>query len=252
MCAFMMAIGLSGSSAPRALAAAEVDHSTWDQLLKRHVSRGLVDYKGLQAERRLLDQYLDELEAVDVDTLPSKEAKLTFWINAYNALVVKGVLDHDPLKSVKDVDGFFDKTRYRVANELLTLNQIEGNGRKLGDWRIHFAVVCASSSCPPLIQEAFVPERLDQQLADRTKAFLADRERSLRVEGDVLWASKIFDWYAKDFLPAGGLFQRLSAEKLLDLLGPYLPEDVASAKGQPLTLKFLDYDWTLNEQRGLF
>jgi hypothetical protein len=149
---------------------------------------------------------------------------------------------------VKEVKGFFDKIRYRVAGGLLTLNEIEGRGRKLGDWRLHFALVCASSSCPPLLDEAFVPERLDQQLADRTKAFLADTERGLRIEGSTLWASKIFDWYAKDFLPSGGLFQRLTAEKLLEVLGPYPPDEVANAKGRSLTLKFLDYDWSLNAQ----
>ena len=100
-----------------------------------------------------------------------------------------------------------------------------------------------------LIPEAFVPERLDQQLADRTKAFLDDKERGLHVEGGILWASKIFDWYAKDFLSAGGLFQRLTAEKLLDVLGPYLPDNAANAKGQSLTLKFPNYDWSLNAQR---
>jgi hypothetical protein len=136
-----------------------------------------------------------------------------------------------------------------VANASLTLNEIESRGRHLGDWRVHFALVCASSSCPPLIEEAYVPERLEAQLAERTKAFLADEQRGLRVEGNILWASKIFDWYAKDFLPPGGLFQRLTAEKLLSVLGSYLPEEVAAAKGKPLTLKFLDYEWALNEVR---
>lgn len=248
MCAltFSSVIGLSAAAGA---STAGVDHSPWDHLLRRYVQSGLVDYDGFQRDRALLDRYLNTLETVDVETLPSNEAKLAFWINTYNASVVKGVLDHSPLTSVKDVTGFFDKIRYRVANESLTLNQIEGKGRKLGDWRMHFAVVCASSSCPPLIPEAFVPERLDQQLADRTKAFLDDKERGLHVEGGILWASKIFDWYAKDFLSAGGLFQRLTAEKLLDVLGPYLPEDAANAKDRSLTLKFLDYDWSLNAQR---
>ncbi|MBI2104390.1 MAG: DUF547 domain-containing protein [Candidatus Omnitrophica bacterium] len=155
VCAVALAMVIAGGLAPAASSASAVDHSMWDQLLKRHVRQGLVDYTSVQAERKLMDQYLEQLAIVDVDTLPSKEAKLAFWVNAYNASVVKGVLDHAPVTSVKEVKGFFDRIRYRVAGRERTLNEIEGEGRALGDWRIHFAVVCASSSCPPLINEAY-------------------------------------------------------------------------------------------------
>ncbi|MDP3703578.1 MAG: DUF547 domain-containing protein, partial [Candidatus Omnitrophota bacterium] len=164
--------------------------------------------------------------------------------------VVKGVLDHYPLASVKEVKGFFDRLRYRVAGRDLTLNEIEGEGRALGDWRIHFAVVCASSSCPLLRAEAYAADRLKAQLAEQTRQFLNDPKRGLRIEDGTVWASKIFDWYATDFLPTKevGLFRRLPPEKLLGVLSAYYKSDVASPRGR-LELKFMDYDWSLNAQR---
>ncbi len=243
-------VGISCLVLSAASASADVDHSSWDQLLAKHVNNGQVDYQGVQADRAQLDGYLNQLATVDVGQLASKEAKLALWINAYNACVFKGVLDHAPLESVKDVPGFFDRARYRVANESLTLNEIEGKGRALGDWRIHFAVVCASTSCPPLIGEAYVADRLDAQLTERTKAFLADHERGLCVEGATLCTSQIFKWYARDFLPSAGWLQPLTVEKLLGVLSPYLPAELAQADRRSLAMKFLDYDWRLNAQQG--
>lgn len=222
-----------------------VDHSRWDMLLRRYVSSdGIVDYRTLkERDHSALDGYLSSLAAADPTPL-SKDERLAFWINAYNACVFKGVLDHYPMKSVKDVKGFFDKIRYQIAGTPLTLNDIEARGRALGDWRIHFAVVCASSSCPYLRNEAYVPGRLDAQLTDQLKRFLADSARGLRVEADTLWISKIFKWYAKDFIPSGSI----TAQMLLPLLTPYLdPARAQALQPQRLTVNFMDYDWSLND-----
>ena len=232
------------------VATAEVDHSAWDELLRRHVSsEGLVDYAAVQQERQALERYLAVLRDVTPGALGSAHERLAFWINAYNACVFKGVLDHSPLTSVKDVPGFFDKLTHQVGGETLTLNQMEGKGRALGDWRIHCAVVCASSSCPFLRREAYVPDRLDDQLADQVTRFLADPSRGLRVEqaAGVVWVSKIFKWYAKDFVPSGSI----TAETLLPLLAPFLPDPALpkTAVETHLTVKFMNYDWTLNERR---
>jgi len=232
-------------------AQSDVDHGPWDYLMRRYVTPRGVDYEGLRADQAAVEQYLAALSAVEVDALPSAEAKLAFWINAYNANVVKGVLDHSPIASVKEVKGFFDRLRYRVAGRELTLNEIEGEGRALGDWRVHFAVVCASSSCPPLRAEAYVADRLDAQLADQTRQFLGDPQRGIRVEGTMLWLSRIFDWYQTDFLPATerGRSRRLTAEQLLPLIAPYLDLRVAhTIKSRRLSIRFLKYDWSLNEQ----
>ena len=268
-----------------------VDHSAWDGLLRRVVSGGLVDYAGLKQERGILERYLKQLGGADPAQLGSREEQLAFWINAYNVCVFTGVLERYPLQSVKQIKGFFDGIRYQVAGQARTLNEIEAAGRALGDWRIHFAVVCASSSCPPLRSEAYVPDRLDAQLTEQTRNFLRDAQRGLRVDpstratasgrgpllgvvpsersesrddevgpralpvgthGATLWVSKIFDWYATDFVPASelGALRRPTAEKLMQVLSPYLsPETLPAAQGRKLGLKFFTYDWSLNERK---
>jgi len=227
-----------------------VDHGPWDELLRRYVQGGLVDYQSWQADQVALDRYLASLQEVDPAQLASREGQLAFWINLYNASVVKGVLRRFPLKSVKQVPGFFDGLMYPVNRKLLTLNEIEEQARLLGDWRVHFALVCASSSCPLLRAEAYVPERLNNQLTEQTVQFLNDPQRGLRVEGRTLWLSKIFDWYPADFVPeAKGFFHRLTPEKLAPIVKPYLAPEVAQMIGQGrLEIRYLDYDWTLNAQ----
>ena len=111
-------------------------HVPWHTLLQRYVREGLVDYRGLQAASTLLIEYLAALKAVELGTLKRREDQLALWINAYNACVVKGVLDHYPIRSVKDVKGFFDRLPCEAAGFSLTLNEIEAKGRALGDWRI--------------------------------------------------------------------------------------------------------------------
>ncbi len=226
---------------------AEIDHHSWDQLLHKYVDdAGLVDYEGVQSQRDLLDAYLTSLADIDPTGLDSKE-QLALWINAYNACVLKGVLDHPGMISVQDVKGFFDKVRYPVVRASLTLNQIEERGRALGDWRIHMAVVCASSSCPSLRHEAYAPARLEEQLTEQAKRFLADETRGLRLDGNTLWLSKIFKWYAKDFVPTG----RPSAATLMQVLAPYAPPPAVQAAEQPgVTLQFFEYDWSLNNRGG--
>ena len=213
--------------------------------MERFVSDGRVDYAGFMRERTALEAYLTQVATADPARLPSQRAQLAFWINAYNACVVKGVLDHHPLSSVKDVKGFFNRIRYRVAREDLTLDEIEARGRALGDWRIHFALVCASASCPPIRSEAYQADWLEPQLAEQVKAFLKDARHGLRLEGNALWVSSIFKWYDEDFVPR----RKMVPGRLLPVLEPYLsPEVLAATKGKSLTVKFLNYDWSLNRQ----
>lgn len=229
-----------------------LDHAAWDALVRHYVDgQGRVDYRAWRDEGwEALERYLQRLAEVDVSRL-DHDAALAFWINAYNACVVQGVLEHYPINSVKDVPGFFGKITYRIGKDSLTLNEIEGRGRKLGDWRVHFAVVCASVSCPSLVREAYLPERLDKQLAEQARRFLADPQRGLRVEGRTLWLSKIFDWYKADFVPAGelGWLGRFTPEKLLLRIEPYVDRHTAQVlRSQQLSIKFLDYNWSLNAQ----
>ena len=221
-------------------------HQQWDRLLKQHVRAGLVDYQGMAADRAQLDEYTSKLAAADLAQFDSPAARLALWINAYNAYVVQAVLDHQPVQSVQDIKGFFDKRRYDVVGESLTLNEIEARGREEGDWRIHFAIVCASTSCPPMRSEAYAAARLNEQLADQTRSFLRHPDYGLRVEGQKLWVSKIFKWYGGDFADVG-VFKRLTAARLLPVISAYLdPEVVQQVQDQPLRLAYMDYDWALN------
>lgn len=220
------------------------NHAPWDGLAERFVADGRVDYAAINKDRPLLSAYLVSIREADPSGWPRQE-QIAFWINAYNACVFKAVLDYPNIKSVKEVKGFFDRLTFRVAGKERTLNQIENAGRALGDWRIHFAVVCASASCPPIRPEAYQAEWLDAQLAEQVKLFLANRKDGMRLEGETLWVSSIFKWYAKDFIPGG----RMNAENLLKLLTPYLPADIAAASQEKkLSLKLIDYDWSLNRQ----
>ena len=230
---------------------APIDHHAWDQLLGRYVREGLVDYHGLGAERRVLDVYVAGLGDVDPTAWPHAE-QLAFWINAYNACVIQGVLDRSPLTSVKSVRGFFDRIRYRVGGRDRTLNEIEAEGRMLAPMRIHFALVCAAVSCPPLRAEAYHPDRMEAQLTEQLEQFLRDPEHGLRLEDSTLWVSKIVDWYTEDFVAADqrGGRRRLTAEQLLLPFSPYLAPDVAQEiRRRTPKVKFLKYDWSLNEQQ---
>jgi hypothetical protein len=226
-------------------AAHAADHGPWDALLKQFVAEGRVDYVGFAAQRASLEAYLSGLGAVDPAALGSPQEALAFWINAYNACVIQEVLDRYPLRSVKDVRGFFDRERCRVGGGALTLNEIEAKGRALGDWRIHFGLVCGSTSCPPLRPEAYQAARVSEQLDDQAARFLNDPVHGFRVDGNVMWVSKIFKWYANDFVPSGSL----TPASLWPLIDRYVTrEESLFADPTRLTLKFLDYDWTLNDQ----
>ena len=242
-------------SGPVSAWAAEIDHAVWNDLLHRFVKDGQIDYEGMAQEEARLKQYLEQVREARPETWATSEAQLAFWINAYNACAVFGVLDHAyvwliPVKSVKEIKGFFDQIRYSVGGRSLTLNQIEAEGRKLGDWRVHFGMVCASSSCPPIRNEAYDAKHLRQRLTDQVRRFLQDPGRGLRLDGATLQVSKIFDWYAGDFVPGqGGLFRKITPAQLLPVLKPYLAPDVAEAIAQRArTVAYLEYDWSLNRR----
>jgi len=243
--------------------AAGFDHSAWDALLRQHVSvlRGgqasEVDYAGFAADRARLRQYLASLSAVTPAQFEGwdKAAQLAFLIDAYNAYTIDLVLTGYPgLKSIKDLGSLlrspWKKRFIPLLGETRSLDDIEhglirGSGR-YAEPRIHFAVNCASIGCPALRPEAYVGERLDAQLDDATRGFLADRTRN-RLEGNVLKVSSIFKWYRGDFDKAWR-----GADTLAGFLAQYrqalgLDESAANRlrRGE-IAIDFLDYDWRLN------
>jgi len=255
ICAFSLGKASAQSS--------QVDQSLLHGLLSRHVNGGgWVDYAGLRRDRTVLQSYLDTLRNVDVAKLPSDAERLAFWIDAYNAFTLNDVLEYVDGKtdSVKKVNGFFDKNKHPIAGESLTLDEIERHGRNLRDPRIHFAINCASGSCPKLQPFAYTAAELDRQLNRVTSEFFADSGRGLRLQRNenTVLLSPILEWYAGDFSGAtsatGQFLSRaraaISGDNVIEFVVNHVGQDVASyIRQQRPTVKYLDYDWTLNSQK---
>jgi hypothetical protein len=229
------------------------DFSSWDGLLKKYVDSktingvtlNAVDYKKLAADPAYT-KLVQDLEAFSLSTLKTKDEKLAFWINVYNIMAAKMVLDNYPVKSIKDAGSLFTAVWKQpvgvVAGKERTLNEIEHEIlRKMGEPRIHVAIVCASVSCPDLRKEAYTPDKLNSQLDDQMTLFLANPKKGLTVDDKkgYVYVSSIFKWFAEDFEPKGGV---------RTFIAPYSPEPLkASVKNDKLTVYYLDYDWGLNE-----
>ena len=226
----------------------EFSHALFDQVLQKYVdSQGRVNYVGLKSNSQALESYLDLLAVTAPDELPTFQDGLAFWINAYNALTIKGVLDHYPTTSVrkiKPLGGFFSRIKFQVGGRNYTLNNIEHDiiRYEFGDPRIHFALVCASVGCPILENRAFFPDTLEERLDNATTNFINHPEKvRLDRENRVLYLSKIFEWYEEDFEDIHGT--------VIDFITEYLAEaDAAFLKKEDTQIRYLKYDWCLNEQ----
>ena len=218
----------------------------FDRALRRHVHEGLVDYAGMKTDTDFVAAST-ALAALDPDTLATGSERLAFWINAYNALVIRGVVDNYPIASVTEVGllgrwSFFKVTEFVVGGKGHTLDQIEhGIIRPVfQDPRAHFALVCGSLGCPVLRAEVWHADRLDAELDEAARAFMNDPSR-VRIETDrgVLRLSRIFKWYRDDFEKAAG-----SIESFLRRYrtGAEVPGG--------LRLEYMEYSWSLNDWKG--
>lgn len=225
----------------------------FDQLLRQHVKGTEVDYQGLLKKRDQLDAHLESLKNTDVSKY-NKEEVLAFWINAYNACTIKLILNFMPINSIKDIPASkrWKWQGWEIAGEKISLDDMEHvKLRPLGEPRIHFAINCASFSCPPLRAEAYKAATLEAQLESTTKAFLEDAKRGMALKkgssffsfGDAekLHVSEIFSWFGGDFVKAEGsvlsfLKKHVSTERQV------LLKDLESDGD----LGYLEYDWSLN------
>jgi hypothetical protein len=220
-----------------------VDHSIYGRLLKVHVIEGRVDYNGFKKDEAQLDAYLAALEEIDPGTL-NKQEQMAFYINAYNAWTIKLILGAWPdLNSIKDLGGLFQspwkKSFVKLRQRVVTLDHIEHNilRPRYKDPRIHFAVNCASVSCPPLLNTPYIRSELDRQLDTVTTNFINDPD-SNRIKGDALHVSRIFKWFDEDFNgDVLGFFKRYARGELKKQL---------DSRGEGLKIKYLHYDWGLN------
>lgn len=228
-------------------AATEPDWSGYQKLLASHVHAGMkngvalnaVDYPALKASGDL-DQVAAQLAVFSPEKLANRQERLAYYINAYNILAMKMVLDHWPLKSIKDagslVSPVWKKPAGKLGGKAVTLDELEHRIlRTMGEPRIHFAIVCASVSCPDLRTEPYTASRLESQLDEQVKLFLGNPDKGLRVEQGSMRASKIFDWFKADFDQAGGV------EFFIRRYRPGLPEKLPVKSNLP-------YDWALNSK----
>jgi len=232
----------------------QVDHSAWDALLKRYVDEsGNVAYAQWQksaADVQALDTYLTTLSAASAQSRASKPAQLAFWINAYNAVTVRGILREYPTTSIRNHTAkafgynIWDDLLLTVGGNSVSLNQMEHEVlRKMGEPRIHFAIVCASRSCPRLLNEAYTAEKLDEQLTRNTQAFFAHPGNFQYDAGRrQMQLSSILKWFGEDF--GNGQAAQLRT------IAPYLPNRQAydAAVANAVSVSHLDYDWGLNDQ----
>ena len=229
----------------------DFSHELFDQVLQKYVdSQGLVNYAGLKNAPGTLQSYLDLLAVNAPSDKATFQTGLAFWINAYNALTIKGVVDNYPTTSVRKIKlfgGFFSRIKFQVGGRSYTLDNIEHDiiRYEYGDPRIHFALVCASLGCPILEKRAFAPETLEERLDNATAKFINNPEKvRLDRENRVLYLSKIFEWYAEDFEDTHG--------SVINFIAEYLPEtDAAFLKKEKVQLQYLEYDWSLNAQSGV-
>ncbi|MAE67526.1 MAG: hypothetical protein CMJ18_24980 [Phycisphaeraceae bacterium] len=226
------------------------DHSTWNDLVRRHVDdQGGVGYAALARDPAELDRYVAALAGAPIDQLPRDE-KLALLINAYNAFTLRLILDYwddGRLKSIKDIPGSkrWKHVRWRVGPHTWSLNQIEHEQIRpvFDEPRIHFALVCAAASCPKLRNEAFVANRLEEQLEDQTR----DTHRHPKwLEYDVrkrtVHLTKLYDWYGEDFAD--------DTDGILEYVARYAPDVAAARKrGERIRRRWLRYDWALNLRR---
>ena len=237
-------------------------HHLLDEVLRTHVdSVGMVDYGRLEAARTSLDAYVDSLRRTSPRNAPERFAtkahELAYWINAYNAFVLRGVVDAYPVDSVRDIallNGFFSRMEFIAGEQRLTLNDIENRIIRpvYREPRVHFAINCGAVSCPPLAPRAFEGDDLDRQLEKALQDFARNPKYTRLTPDGQLRLSKILEWYGQDFIE---WFPRdrdpvPPSPTIADYLLPYLPAEVAEYVRQhpDLPIVFDKYDWGLNEQ----
>lgn len=210
-------------------------HTAWNTLAQKHISAaGKVNYKGFKADIAAFDAYLKSLADNPVQSSWTREEKMAYWINAYNAFTIKLIVDNYPVKSIMDLEGGkpWDKKWIKLGGKTYSLNNIEHDILRptYKDARIHFAVNCAAKSCPPVWNQAWTAKNLNGQLARSAKQFINNTKYN-KVGGSEASISKIFEWYAVDF------------GDIITYLNKYATTKVAAGT----TVTYQDYNWALNE-----
>ena len=224
-----------------------ISHEFWNQVLGKYVNvSGLVNYQGLKEDPEILLNYLALLRSNRPNEVRwNRKERLAYWINLYNAFTLKLIIDHYPLESIKDIGSMiqipfinspWDIETIDFGNEKISLNYVEHQilRKSFEEPRIHFAINCASISCPNLRNEAYVAANIDAQLADQAQRFLKDSTKNI-ITSESLYLSRIFQWFSRDFDVHQTLYENLSIWSGVSI-------------NNSATKQFMDYDWSLNEQ----
>jgi len=209
-----------------------------DLFFREYVRQGKVDYQAIKKGPDRLNMLLDTLALFDLARLDNEKQVQAFWINAYNLLVIHSVVKAYPIKSPLEVEGFFNQQKHRVAGRELTLDEIEKEEllKRYRDPRFHFVLVCAAKGCPELVNHAYIGEKLETQLQQRSKATLNDA-RYVRVDDSSkkVYLVEIFKWYEMDFTSSS----KSVVEFINGLREQKIPVDCS--------VDYIPYDWSLNE-----
>jgi hypothetical protein len=207
-----------------------------DAFLKKNVSNSKVDYQAIKSNPMLLNEIIDIAAKTDF----SKESVTTqkaFLINTYNLFLIKGVIAKYPVKMPTDIGGLFDKETYTIAGKKYTLNDIENKliRAKFNDARFHFVLVCGANGCPPIINAAYLPETVEEQLNKQTKLAL-NNPNFIKVNANKVQLSQIFEWYKTDFVSKG--------KNEIDFINQFREEKI-DVKSK---VSYYPYDWNLNKK----
>jgi hypothetical protein len=229
----LLAWGSSQAAAP--------DHSDFNSVLLRNVQRGFVDYAGIRADPAFA-RFLASLGETGSTEVADSRSRGALLINAYNAFAIQGILDGYSPSSWLGRYSYFKRRKYQLMGEPVTLHELETRQlMPLRDPRIHFAIVCASISCPRLSSRAYAPDKLEEQLDTAARAFINDNTRNrYDVQRKIAFVSRIFDWYGEEFARTSGSVQKYIAAYVND------PAAAALLVADGFELKFVPYDWELN------
>lgn len=234
------------------------DHSIFTELMKQYNFNGNLDYKGLTEENKL-DEYLSLLSKTDPESLEDDQEKIAFWINVYNAFTIKAIVDNYPVESINDlhtggriIGHIFSTTIWDddfivINNKNYSLNDVEHKilRKDFKEPRIHFAIVCASISCPKLRDEAFIASKLEAQLQDQANLFFNDETKNrFDVKNKTAHLSKILDWFEEDFGE--------NDNEVLTFVSKYVNQKLSSEIRKNIeewSIEYLDYNWDLNDHK---
>jgi hypothetical protein len=224
------------------IAAKDFSHGAFEEILQAHVADGVVNYPAIATDSRF-EKYLWHLDRIDPNALPVQRDRLALWINAYNAFAIQGILDGLSPRTKFGQYRYFIGRDYRVGGQSINLFDLERQVliKDFQDPRIHFAIVCASRSCPKLHSWAYTTDGLEEQLEQSARDFINDPSRNrFDREKKVARLSMIFKWFEHDFVARSGSLLRYIQRYVTD---PALAREMVS---EPYTVEFLEYDWSLN------